>query len=270
MNAFVVMLCRIPLNAYFSRFGDIGNRGKEFSYGIIAQNLAAIIAVVFLGKLIDKTGLHIFLVIQTITIIIAALILWGSDGDDMKIAIPTEVKKEDVPLRVRRAYLYSRLPYAFNKDMLVIWITILMGKFVLTGIYFAITIVSQMIVSYLAGYFSDKGTIKKVFYVAVALTAFLWLFIPFVRFSFDVFLLQFILGVSNLVVETPVEREYYNLAKLSGNDLGFSWVREWSIQSGIVLGCLLTLVLVFFVKQWQYLLLLGAFYPLALTLIFNR
>lgn len=127
-----------------------------------------------------------------------------------------------------------------------------------------------MAVSYLTGYFSDKGKIKKVFYAAVALTSVLWLFVPFVKETTGIFMLQFILGITNLVVETPVEREYYNLAKLSGNDLGFAFVREWSIQAGLVVGSALTLIAVLFIKQWQYLLVLGALYPLALTLMFKK
>jgi hypothetical protein len=98
----------------------------------------------------------------------------------------------------------------------------------------------------------------------------LWLFVPFIKHAFDIFILQFLLGVSNLIVETPVEREYYNLAKQSGHDLSFAFVREQSIQSGLVIGGIITLIAVSLVKQWQYLLVLGALYPLALTLMFKK
>jgi predicted MFS family arabinose efflux permease len=269
-NAFAIMLYRIPLNAYFSKFGNVKTRGKEFSYTLIVQNLAAMVAAIVLGELIDRTGLHIYLWISTGLTVIAALVLWGKDEDDKKIHIDTRTRRQDIPVRIRRAYFYSRLPYAFNNDFLVIWITVAVGKFALAGIYFAMTILAQMTVSYIAGYYSDRGKVKTIFYLAVAVTSVLWLFVPFVKNAFDIFILQFVIGIGNLVVETPVEREYYNLAKVSDHELSFAFIREQSIQSGLVIGGIITLVAVSLIKQWHYLLVLGALYPLALTLMFKN
>ncbi len=164
------------------------------------------------------------------------------------LSFDTKPKDIVIPDRVKIAFFYSCLPYSFTNDLFVIWITIHFGNFEIAGIYFGASIISQMLVSYLVGYYSDRGKIMKIFYTSVALSVVFWLLVPFATTILIVFILQSTIGMLTLAVGTPAERGYYSITKASGEELSFSFARERYIQLGLLVRGVFTLIAVLLVK----------------------
>jgi hypothetical protein len=103
----------------------------------------------------------------------------------------------------------------------------------------------------------------------VLITSTFWLILPFVQDAWAIVILQFTLGLAGLVTSIPFESAYHNAAKEAGKPLEFAVWREISIQSGMVLGCILIITALQFglVSDWRTLIPLGSMSALALLFV---
>lgn len=257
-HGYKAMLWRIPLNAFFTYYGENGVRGKQLGIARILEAIANIIVPILFGALIDRTGIIIFFGIQTIMHIIAASVL-GVKNDfkpKSKANLSTLIKK--FPPNFKKAFFYMHLPYPFVADLFFIWVTIQFGSFVLAGVFIGLRVALQIVLSFLIGHLADQDRVRKIFLGSIILGAFFWFLIPFAGNAQEIFLLQFTIGISLLIAEIPFEREYHNAAKSLNRETGYSLAREIYTQLGMVIGCLFSLVLIYFIPEWKWLMVLGA------------
>jgi MFS family permease len=269
IHAISLMLYRIPVDAYFSRFGNEKDRGKEVGYSNILSGVSGIVFAVFFGTLLDNSGFAIVITIQFLVHLIASFVLWDKKDPNLKIFVETKISKIQVPARVIKTYFLGHLPYAFMADLFFIWVTLHLGSFTLVGIFVGLKMALEMMLSFIVGYLTDASRIKTAFYITVALSSVLWILVPFADQPLHVFMLQFFLGISGLIISIPIDREYYNLAQQSGNEVSFAIIKEKSIMLGMILGGIISIVLILLVKNWYLLLPLAAIFGLAQIFMFR-
>lgn len=260
-----LMLYRIPVTAYFSRFGDNEDRGKEISYINLIYGIVGIGFAFFSGALLDKNHFVLWVTIQAVVLVISDFVLWSRTDPNLKIFIRTKITDQRVPSKVFKTYFIQGLPYSFYADLFFIWVTLKVGNFTLAGIFVGLKIALSLLVSYMVGYFSDKQKIRRIFYLTVLLTSLFYLFVPFVRNGIQIFALQFSIGLSGLVIDIPVDREYHNLAKDSGSEFSFSLIREKSGNLGMVIGGAAAIGIILLIKNWWWLFPLAILYPIGAT-----
>src|SRR5262249_11883559 len=126
-----LMLYRVPVTAYFSRFGDNDRRGKQISYVNIMYGLVGMAFALFFGSALDRHGFTLVITLQLIVLVISDLVLWSRTDPNVKMFIETRIEKAKVPFRVLKTYFVGELPYTFTADLLFIWITLRVGSFTL-------------------------------------------------------------------------------------------------------------------------------------------
>ena|GEM_PF-5634896 len=265
-----LMLYRIPVTAYFSRFGDNADRGKEISYINLIYGIVGIGFALFSGSLLDRNHFVLLITIQAIVLVISDFVLWSRTDPNLKLFVQTKITNQQVPSKVFKTYFIQDLPYTFYADLFFIWVTLKVGSFTLAGLFVGLKIALSILISYLVGYFSDRQKIRRVFYLTVLLTSIFYLFVPFVHNGVQIFILQFSIGLSGLIIDIPVEREYHNLAKSSGNEFSFSLTREKSGNLGMVIGGAVAIGLILIIKNWWWLFPLAILYPIGATFMLKK
>lgn len=270
VHAFTVMLWRIPLNAYFSHNGDNNERGKEIVKGNILNILSGLIIPIFFGALVDKTGLVIFLGIKTLVHVIAGFVLGFKKDKKVKVDFNFKNFRKKVSSKVSKTFFFKTLPYAFSHNFLTIWIVINLGSFTLAGIFAAMKITTSILFNLFVGKLIDKNKIRNYFILSIFVSSLFFVVIPFVENALQIFILQFIFGLSTIILETVMNKEYHNEAKNSRDEVSYSIWREICIQGGLVVGGSVSLVLLQFVKEWQFLLPLGIISVLSLLYLLPK
>lgn len=265
-----LMLYRVPVTAYFSRFGDNDRRGRQLSYINIIYGIVGMAFALFFGSALDHHGFVLVITIQMAILAISDVVLWSRSDPNLKMFVETRIEERRVPFKVLKTYFTGDLPYTFTADLFFIWVTLIVGSFTLAGIFIALRILAEIIVSYLVGLWSDREQIRKIFYGAVFLSSIFYIFVPLVGSALWMFILQFSIGLAGLAVDIPVEREYHNLAKSSTNEISFSVAREKSGNLGMIVGGAAAIGIIAIVKDWHVLLFFGMLYPLSRMFMFEN
>lgn len=260
INAWDVMLSRIPLRSYFARYGDNRKRGKQIGITKILEAVPSLIFPIIAGSMLDQLGIMILIGIKT-TVKLLGIILFalGKKGD-FKSEEPISVfaSLKSIPLNFKKYWLLSNLTYPFDKDLFNIWVVLQFASFKAAGVFLSFKVLLEIALNILIGHLSDGGKIRKLFFFAVAISSIGWFFVPFISGSLEMFLFQFTIGSMGLFVEIPVEREIYNKMKESFREIEYSVAREVYVQVGLVISCLIAWTLVNFVSEWKYLFPLAA------------
>ena len=259
IHAFKVMLSRVATTAYFTHFGQIESRGSDLGLATIFQKFAAIVAPVALGALIEVEGISVFIVIQTVFGLIASLMLGLKKDEGLQVYVHPFRYWHKVPLKVTKSFFFQNMPYFFMTDLFFIWLVIQFdGSYTVAGAFYGLKLAADMFLSWLVGKYTDLDKIRSFYITGVLLMALFWLLVPFSPNGMVVAILQFTVGLAGLVVDIPFERTYYNMAKQSGDPVGWALWREVSIQSGILAGGFVCLIILQFVTDWHWLIMLGA------------
>ena len=268
-NGFNVMLSRIPLNSYFSAYGDNDKRGSQIGLVNNIQILASAIVPILAGVLIEKTGIIIITTITTIVSIAAIFVL--KFDDDVKIKDPVHFKSlfKKFPKPFTKAFFFDCLANPFTADLLSIYIAITLNSFTVLGIFIGLRTAVNIFLNYFVGHMTDKNSVKIIFIVSIFVSSIFYFVIPFVHIPSTLFLLQFTLGLAGLIISIPFESAYHNVAKKSDSPIQFALWREVAKQTGLVIGSGLTMLILYFgvVSNWQMLLPLGAISAFAMFFI---
>lgn len=268
-NGFNVMFGRIPLTAYFSIYGDNGKRGSQIGLTNNIQILASVIVPVIAGALIEKTGIILITTIATLVNILAIFVL-NFDGR-VKMENPINFKRlfSSVPIAFTKSFFVGKLVYPFAADLLSIYIAISLHSFTVLGIFIGLRTAANILLNYFVGRMTDSRIVRPFFFGTVLISSAFWLVLPFVHEANAIFLLQFTLGLAGLITSIPFESVYHNVAKQSGNPVQFALWREVAIQTGLVVGSTVIILLLKFniVSDWRLLLPLGSVSALALLFV---
>lgn len=268
-NAFNVMLSRIPLTAYFSAYGDNNTRGQQIGLTNNIQLVSGVLVPIIAGAFIQKTGIVIITTIIFIANVIATFIL--TFDERVKIKNPVQIKQlfKSVPKAFTSSFFFGKLAYPFAADLLSIYIAIALHSFTALGIFVGLRTGASILLNYLMGRVTDTRNIRTLYFLGIILSSAFWLILPFVHTSYAIFILQFTLGLAGLTTSIPFEGAYHNIAKESGTPLQFALWREVSIQGGLVVGTLATMLILWtgIVSNWQSLLPFGALSVFAMVFI---
>lgn len=268
-NGFNVMLMRIPLTAYFSVYGDSNQRGSQVGLTNNIQILASVVVPVIAGALIEQTGIVLITTIATAVNIFAIFVL-KFDGQ-VKMENPVNFKRlfSSVPMPFTKSFFFGKLVYPFSADLLSIYIAISLQSFAVLGIFIGLRTAVNIFLNYFVGRMTDTRIIRPFFFGAVLVSSAFWLVLPFVQEASAIFLLQFTLGLAGLITSIPFESVYHNIAKKSGKPVQFALWREVAIQTGLVVGSAVIILLLKsnIVRDWRLLLPLGSISALALLFI---
>lgn len=270
-NGFNVMFSRIPLNSYFSAYGDNDKRGSQIGLVNNIQILASAIVPILAGALIEKTGIIIITTITTAVNILATFVL--KFDDDVKIKDPVQFKNlyKNFPKPFTKAFFFNSLVNPFTADLLSIYIAITLNSFTVLGIFIGLRTAVNIFLNYFVGHLTDRSSIKLIFFISIFVSSLFYIILPFIHVSSTLFLLQFTLGLASLIISIPFESAYHNVAKKSENPIQFALWREVAKQTGLVLGSGLTILALYFgvVTNWQLLLPLGSVSALAMLFILS-
>lgn len=260
VNAFDVMLSRIPLRSYFARYGDNQKRGKQIGITKILEAIPALIFPIVAGSLIDKTGIIILIGIKTgVKLIGIMLFAMGKKGDfRSEKPVPIFSSIRTIPTHLKKYWFLSNLTYPFDQDLFRIWILLQFASFKAAGAFLSFKILLEISLNILIGHLADAGKIRKIFFAAMVISSVGWFFVPFISNGLEVFIFQITVGSIGLFVENPVEREIYNQMKESLREIEYSVAREVYVQSGLIVSCLIAWILVNSVDEWRWLFPLAA------------
>ncbi len=257
-HAWNVMLMRIPLTAYFSHYGRPELRGRELGLAGVIQRAAALAAPVIFGALVDETGLMLYYTLQTLILLGAAFSLGIRDDKHIKVDLRPYRFYRIVPGNVSKTFFFSRTSYIFTDDLFFIWVAVSFGGMMFAGVFTAARLGCEMLLSWWVGDRVDRGRVRSLFFGCVALSALFWLVVPFAANAVEIFALQFTVGLAGLIVDIPAEQQYHNRAKESGQELNYAVWKEICIHAGIVVSGVFAVLILSFVEDWRWGIMLGA------------
>lgn len=267
-NAWAVMLERIPTTAYFTHFGKPETRGADLGLANIFERFASIAAPIVFGALMSEGAIVMYIVIKTVLGMLSSLMLGFKKDANIRVDVNPYRLGKLIPASVTKAFFVRATPAAFIDDLFFIWlVTMFSGNYKVVGIFYALKLGLEMLLSWLVGKYADLGRVRTFYMAAVFLTALFWVTVPFAASGWQVAALQFSVGLASLVVTIPFEREYHNMAKQAGDPLGWAIWREVAIQAGMAVGCTISFLLIGAVADWHWFMMLGAFASLAMLWI---
>lgn len=256
IHAFKVMFSRPASNAYFTFFGKNENRGKDLGMASIVTKIAAVVSPIFFGRLINDGGMLTFLVLQAILTLLASLSLGFDRDKHVTVKHPILSYRKRVPSRLTKGLTLTEIARPFMDDLFFIWLVAsFSGDYQVVGAFYGFKLALDMVLSYYVGKYADKDKMRPYYILGVLLTSSFWLVVPFAENGWIVAVLQFSLGLSSLVIDIPYEREYHNMAK--EDPIGYALWREICTLSGFSFACILALILMQYVQEWHWLMLLG-------------
>lgn len=256
-HAFTIIFSRTSSTAYFTFFGKNEDRGKDLGMASIISKIAAVASPVFFGSSINEGGMLVFIVIQTILTFLSSLCLGFNRDKHVTVNHPILSYWKRAPKRLTKGVTFAQLARPFMDDLFFIWLVAsFSGDYQVVGIFYGLKLALDMILSYYVGKYADKDKVRPYYIIGVLLAAAFWLVVPFAENGWVIAVLQFSLGLSSLVIDIPYEREYHNMAK--EDPIGYALWRETCVLIGFTFACLLALLLMTYVEQWHWFMLLGA------------
>jgi hypothetical protein len=262
-NAFNVMFMRIPLETHFSLKGSCEKRGRSIALENTILIVSGALGGVFAGHILDTQGILFWEVFHFGMIIVAAFVM---DISDEKVELySTKIKeyKKIFPKKLEQSLFFTNIFYPFTRDFLPMWIIINLGSFTIGAYFLLFRFVMSIFLNNFIGKIVDLNKAHSFYVLSVVLSSIFYLLIPFVTSSVNLFLLSFSLGLFAIIIEIPFRRTYYLLSKANAHTTEFMIYKELIIQKSLFFSCVIALVLLSFVTQWEYLLALGSLSSLA-------
>jgi hypothetical protein len=188
------------------------------------------------------------------------------DISDEKVELySTKIKeyKKIFPKKLEQSLFFTNIFYPFTRDFLPMWIIINLGSFTIGAYFLLFRFVMSIFLNNFIGKIVDLNKAHSFYVLSVVLSSIFYLLIPFVTSSVNLFLLSFSLGLFAIIIEIPFRRTYYLLSKANAHTTEFMIYKELIIQKSLFFSCVIALVLLSFVTQWEYLLALGSLSSLA-------
>lgn len=268
-NAFNVMLSRIPLTAYFSAYGDNTKRGEQIGLTNNIQLICGVFVPILVGTFIQQTGIILITTIIFVAHVVATFVLTFDERVTIKNPIQIRQLFKAVPKAFTRAFFFGKLAYPFAADLVSIYIAIELHSFTALGIFVGLRTGIGVVLNYIVGRTTDTKNIRPLYFCAVIISSLFWFVLPGIHEASAIFILQFTLGLAGLITTIPFEGAYHNAAKESGTPLQFAMWREIAIQTGLVVGTSVTMLLLWtgVITNWQTLIPFGAVSALAMLFI---
>lgn len=249
VHAFTVMFSSIPLTAFLSKLLSKDKMWKEIWYMNNISNVASVIAPIAFWALIDKTWLIIYMWISVCVNFIASFVLWWNW--DYKVNLNSSIFHyiKAFPKKLWKWIFISNLPYVLTNDILFIWIISILGNFTVAWFVIWIKTLLEIILTYLIWNYCDKWKVRRIFYLIVIFSSFFWFLVPWVSEPFYASMVQITFWMMNLVLWIPVEYEYHKKAKEDWREIDFSIWKQVMVQSWLVVGTLIIILLTYFLQS---------------------